>query len=111
AVIVIVDVAAVAVADTANVKLDVPLPGAAMLVGEKLAVTPAGTPEALSDIALLKPPATAVDTVVAPLLPLATLTDVGDAESVKLGVVVALIVKPTEVACESVPLAPVTVIV
>ena len=51
-----------------SVKVEVPLPGAAMEDGEKLAVTPAGV-ETLNAIALLKPPATEAVTVADPLLP------------------------------------------
>lgn len=44
-----------AVASTASVRVDVPEPGAAMVAGLKLAVTPAGWPVADRERAELKP--------------------------------------------------------
>jgi len=57
-----VPVAAVLLA--VNVSVELPLPGAAIDVGLKLAVTPAGNPLAESDTAELKPPEIVVETVV-----------------------------------------------
>ena len=82
----IVYVPAVVVEATARVIVDVPEPGAAMDVGLKLTVTPAGWPVADKATAELKPPETAVVIVEAPLLPCTTETEVGEAESVKAGV-------------------------
>ena len=59
--------------------VDVPEPGAAMDVGLKLTVTPDGWPLADKAIAELKPPETAVVIVEVPELPLATVSEVGDA--------------------------------
>jgi hypothetical protein len=63
--------------------VEVPAPGAAMKVGLKLTVTPVGCPLAVKVTAELKPPTFAVVIVDAPLLPGATVTEVGEAESVK----------------------------
>jgi hypothetical protein len=49
--------------------VDEPEPGAAIEVGEKETVVPVGAPVALSEIALLKPPETAVVIVDGPELP------------------------------------------
>jgi hypothetical protein len=85
-----VPVVAVLLAERVNVEL--PLPGAAMLPELKLALTPAGKPEADNEIAELKPPLTEVEIVLVPEPPCATDTLVGDALRVKLGVAVAVIV-------------------
>ena len=52
-----------------NVSVELPLPGAANEVGLKLAVTPAGKPEALSETAELKPPLIVVVIDALPELP------------------------------------------
>ena len=70
---------------TARVMVEVPEPGAAMDVGLKLTVTPAGWPLADNAIAASKPPETAVLIVEVPLLPCTTETEVGEAEIVKFG--------------------------
>ena len=62
-----VPVVAVLLADKVTVEL--PLPGAAMEAGLKLAVTPAGKPEADKETAELKPPLTVVEIVELPELP------------------------------------------
>jgi hypothetical protein len=80
---VIVYVPVAAVADAVMDIVEVPAP--AMDVGLKVTVTPAGWPLADKPIEELKPPDTAVVTVDVPLLPCATETEVGDADSVKLG--------------------------
>src|SRR5260370_37800227 len=69
AVTVIFDVPMVAVVLAVNVSVELPLPGAAMEAGLRLAVTPVGIPEAESATAELKPPLTAVEMVVLPELP------------------------------------------
>ena len=95
---------------TARVKVDVPEPGAAMDVGLKVAVTPAGAPDAVRAIAALNPPDTAVVTVKTPLFPCATETEAGEAVSVKAGLAAAVTV--SEIVADSVrpPPVPVTVI-
>jgi hypothetical protein len=52
-----------------NVSVLVPAPGAAMLVGEKLAVMPVGIPLADKAIAELRPFVTAVVRVTVPVVP------------------------------------------
>ena len=86
ALIVIVDVPVVAVLLAVNVSVELPEPGAAIDVGLKLAVTPAGSPLAESETAELKPPETVVETVVVFVPPCATDTEVGDALRAKSGV-------------------------
>ena len=71
--------------DTVMVMVEVPEPGAAMDVGLKLTVTPAGWPDADMAMAELKPPDTAVVMVDVPLFPCTTETEVGEAEMVKFG--------------------------
>ena len=58
-----------AVRDTVRSMLEVPEPGAAILLGEKLMVTPVGSPVTESVMAESKPPETAVVTVAVPLWP------------------------------------------
>jgi hypothetical protein len=53
-------------------------------VGLKLTVTPLGAPEAASEIAELNPPVLVVVIVDVPELPVATLTAVGEADTVKV---------------------------
>jgi hypothetical protein len=77
-----------------------------MAVGLNEAVTPGGSPAALRAMAELKPPETAVVTVLVPLEPRATETDAG-AEIVNAG---AVIVSVTVAVCVSEPAVPVTVI-
>ena len=72
---------------TASVAVEVPEPGAAMDAGLKLTVTPVGWPLAVNAMAESKPPDTVVVIVEVPLLPTATETAVGEAASVKAGVV------------------------
>lgn len=69
AVIVTFDVPVVAVLLAERVNVELPLPGAAMEVGLKAAVTPAGNPEAEKETAELKPPLTVVEIVELPELP------------------------------------------
>jgi hypothetical protein len=53
----------VAVLLAVRVRVELPLPGAAMELGLKLAVTPLGKPEADNETAALKPPLTVVEIV------------------------------------------------
>jgi len=82
---VIVYVPVAVVEATAIVMVELPEPGAAMDVGLKLTVTPAGWPLAVKAMAELKPPETAVVIVDVPLPPWTTETAPGAAEMVKLG--------------------------
>ena len=92
-----------------NVRVELPLPGAAMDVGLKLAVTPAGNPEAESDTAELKPPLTVVETVELPELPCVTDKLAGAALMAKSGVATELTVRATVVVWVTVPPVAVTV--
>ena len=80
----VVPVAAVLPAE--NVSVELPFPGAAMEVGLKLAVTPAGKPDADNVIDELNPPAAAVETDVLPELPWVTERLVGDVLKLKSAV-------------------------
>jgi hypothetical protein len=92
---VIMYVPATVVEATARVRVEVPEPGAAMVEELKLAVTPVGAPLAVKAIAELKPPETVVVSVDLPLLPCATETEVGEAESAKAGTAAAVTVSET----------------
>ena len=65
------------------VSVDDPDPGAAMLLGLKLAVAPEGSPDALSETEELKLPETVVVTVLVVEEACATLTDEGATVSAK----------------------------
>ena len=73
-----------------NVRVELPLPGAAIELGLKLAVTPAGKPEALNETAELKPPVVEVEMEVLPEEPWVTDRLVGEAPRVKSAVVPGL---------------------
>ncbi len=79
-------------APAVSVSVELPDPGAAIVLGLKLAVAPLGSPDAVSEIALLNPPLTAVVTVLVPELPCTTDTALGDAEIVKSGLAAAVTV-------------------
>jgi len=103
AVTVTFDVPVVAVLLAEKVRVELPLPGAAMEAGLKLAVTPDGNPEADNDKAALNPPLTAVEIVLLPELPCATERLVGEGVRLKSGwvtvsVSVAVWVTPPPVA-------------
>jgi hypothetical protein len=78
----------VAVDDAVNVRVEVVLPfaGGVTGFGENAAVTPAGSPEALSVVAELNPFWLLTVIVVVELVPCTTLTAVGEADTVKPGV-------------------------
>lgn len=82
------NVPVVAVPAAENVSVEFPLPGAAMEVGLKLAVTPAGRPETDNETAELKPPTVALDMLVVPEEPWAIERLVGEALRIKSGVCV-----------------------
>ena len=92
----------------ATVKVNAELPAPVMEVGLNAAVTPVGKPVAVRVTAELKPPVTAVATVLVPLPPGATETVVGEAEIVNPGAPVT--VNVTVAVWLVVPLVPVTVI-
>ena len=92
AVMVTVKEPVVAVALAVSVRVEVPLPGAAIDAGAKLAVTPAGKPDAESETAELKPPLTVVEIEELPEVPCVIERLLGDALSVKFGVVAAFTV-------------------
>jgi hypothetical protein len=91
-----------------NVMVEDPEPGAFMDAGLNAAVAPAGSPDALREMAESKPPETAVVIVLVPLAPRATETEPGKAEIVKAGG--AVTVRVTVDVCVVLPAAPVTVI-
>jgi hypothetical protein len=99
------------VRDTVRSIADLPEPGAAMELGEKLMVTPVGSPVAERAIAESKPPETAVVTVAVPLWPWRSEPDVGETEMVKAPAVGAVTVSATVAVCEMPPPVPVTVMV
>ena len=81
----------VAVLDpTVIVIVELPPPGAAIVLGLKLTVVPLGAPLAVRLIPLLNPPLTVVAIVEVPELPCATLTEVGEPVSVKLAAAVTV---------------------
>ncbi len=88
---VVVPVAAVLLA--VKVSVELPLPGAAIELGLKLAVTPAGKPDTESETTALKPPLTVVESVLLPELPWATDKLPGEALTVKSGVAAAVMVR------------------
>jgi hypothetical protein len=87
--------------------IELPLPGAGIVVGLKLMVVPVGMPVADSAMALLNPPLTVVVMVVGPWLPCAMLTELGEAAIVKFGGTVT--VRVTVVVCWMPAPIPVTV--
>ena len=80
----------VAVLLAEKVRVELPLPGAAMEAGLKLAVTPAGNPDTDNEIVELNPPLMPVETVVAPEFPCVTESATGEAAELKSGVVLGL---------------------
>ena len=85
----------VAVVLAVSVKVELPLPGAAIEAGLKLAVTPEGNPEADNEIAELKPPLTEVEIVLLPEVPCVIDRLAGDAVTLKSGVAAAVTVSAT----------------
>jgi len=84
----------VAVAEAVSVSVDVVLPFAGGVTGlvENAAVTPPGSPVALSVVAELKLFWLVIVMVLVPLPPCVTVTDDGDAPTVKFGCAVAFTV-------------------
>ena len=77
----------------------------------KLAVTPAGRPDAERLTLPVKPPDGVTVTVLLPLVPCVTLRLAGDADSAKSGVAAAFTVRLTVVVCVKLPDVPVMVTV
>ena len=94
-------------APTVIVIVELPAPGAGIVLGLKLTVVPVGTPVADRLIELLKPPLTTVVIVDVPRLPCMTVSEAGEAEMLKLGT--AVTVSVTVVPCWIPPPFPVTV--
>ena len=103
----------VAVEDAVSVRVEVTVPFAGGVTGlvEKVAVTPLGNPLALNVVAELKPPVLVMVSVLVPLLPCVTLTEAGDAVTVKFGDDAAFTVSETVVVAVKVPDVPVMVTV
>jgi hypothetical protein len=103
AVTVTVEVPVVAVLPAVNVSVELPLPGAAIELGLKLAVTPAGRPEADNATAELKPPLVDVEIVALPEEPWVTDRLAGEADTLKSAAVPGLKTM-SSTACSSIPL-------
>ena len=99
----------VAVLLAVKVSVELPLPGAAIEVGLKLAVTPVGRAETDSETAELNPPLTLVESVLLPELPWTTERLAGEALSVNVGVAAALTVRAIIMVWVTPPPVPVTV--
>ena len=95
-------------APTVIVIVEVPAPGAGMVLGLKLTVVPAGAPEAVKLTELLKPPAIAVVIVEVPCDPCMTVNEAGDADTVRVAWFVVT-VRLTVVLCRMPPPEAVTV--
>lgn len=112
---VIVTVAAptVALEEAVSVSVEVALPFAGGVTGlvENVAVTPLGRPEALSVVAELKPPVLVTVIVLVPLLPWVTVSEAGEALTLKFGVAVELTVRASVVVAVRLPEVPVMVTV
>jgi hypothetical protein len=94
---------------TVTFMLEEPDPGAPIDAGLKVTVWPLPCPEAESEIAELKPPVTVVVMVDEPEALLATVIEVGEAETVNAGWTAAVTVRERVVDCVSPPPVPVTV--
>ena len=70
---------------TVMVIVELPEPGAGIVLGLKLTVVPEGAPVAVRLMALLNPPLMAVVIVELPWVPCTTLSEAGLADTVKLG--------------------------
>lgn len=112
-VIVTVAVPTVAVDDAVSVSTEVALPFAGGVTGlvENAAVTPLGNPLALRVVAELNPPVLVIVIVLVPLLPCVTVTEAGDALTLKFGVADELTVSVTVVDAVRLPDVPVMVTV
>ena len=111
--IVTVAVPTVAVEEAVSVRVEVALPLAGGVTGfvENAAVTPLGKPDAARVVAELNPPVLVMVIVLVPLVPCVTVTEVGDAAMVKLGVAVEFTVNASVVLAVRLPEVPVMVTV
>jgi hypothetical protein len=112
-VIVIVAVPTAADEDAVRVRVEVAVPFAGGVTGfvENAAVTPLGNPLALSVVAELKPPVLVTVIVLVPLVPCVTVTEEGDALTLKFGEDAAFTVSETVVVAVRLPDVPVMVTV
>jgi hypothetical protein len=103
----------VAEEEAVSVRVEVAVPFAAGVTGlvENVAVTPLGNPLALSVVAESNPPVLVTVIVLVPLAPCATVSDAGDALTLKLGVVAEFTVSETVVVAVKLPDVPVMVTV
>lgn len=103
----------VAVEEAVSVRVEVAVPFAGGLTGlvENAAVTPLGRPLALSVVAELNPPVLVTVIVLVPLLPCVTVTDAGDALTLKFGDAAEFTVSATVVFAVRLPDVPVIVTV
>ena len=99
----VLNVPVVAVLLAVKVSVELPLPGAAIVAGLKLAVTPLGTPEIERATDELKPFETEVDIVLVAELPCVTDRLAGEALRAKSGVVPGLKIT-SRTGCSSIPL-------
>jgi len=104
-----VPVVAPAEAVSVNVEVTLPFAGGVTGFGENAAVTPLGSPDALKVVAELKLFWLVIVTVLVPLPPCVTVTDVGDAPIVKFGCDAAFTVRLIVVVCVVDPDVPVIV--
>lgn len=72
-------------APTLIVMVELPAPGAAIVLGAKLTVVPTGTPAAVNVIGLLKPLETVVEITELPCDPCATVKLPGEVDTAKSG--------------------------
>src|SRR5271166_3490913 len=92
------------------VMVEVPAPGAGIVLGLKATVVPDGAPELDRLMELLKPPLIAVVIVEIPWFPCPTLSEAGEADMLKLGwPPCEVTVSVTVVVCLMPPPLPVTV--
>jgi hypothetical protein len=112
-VIVTVAVPTVALEEAVSVRTDVALPLAGGVTGlvANAAVTPLGRPDALNVVAELNPPVLVMVIVLVPLAPCVTVTEAGDAATVKFGVAVEFTVSASVVVAVKLPEVPVIVTV
>ena len=92
------------------VMLEVPDPGAGIVVGLKVTVVPVGVPLAERDTALLNPPAPTVVIADEPCVPCNSVRAAGNADTVRVCCCDVVTVRLTVVCCCMPPPEPVTMI-